>query len=144
MHKAKCRKIKLSPNCVSGRASHPFSQPHHRTVYQEPCQCPASLVSPVSSSTSEAKLRFTENDFPLSLLPELPTQVPPPPQLQWYLPHVIQLYTSRHENILQNQERWVTKLTTHWLAIQDEHSTLVDGNWKSGCSNLSWWIDYDY
>lgn len=121
VHKLKRRKIKLPPNCLSGRASHPLGQPHRRTVYEEPCQCPASPLSPVSSGTTEAKLRFTENYLPLSLLPELPTQVPPPPELQWYLPHVIQLYTSRHENLLQNQERWVTKLTSHWVAIQDEH-----------------------
>ncbi|KAG7214827.1 hypothetical protein INR49_010719 [Caranx melampygus] len=32
----------MEPTPLQRRASHPFSQPHHRTVYEKPCQCPAS------------------------------------------------------------------------------------------------------
>lgn len=130
VHKLKGKKIKL-PNCLSGRTLHQFSQPHHRSVSEEPCQCHAAPMSPVCSSAIEDKLRFTQIALPLSLPPRLTTQVPPPPKLQWYLPLIIQLLTCRPKNLLQSQEGWVENsnvaLTAHvwWLIFMETERVTV-------------------
>lgn len=120
-HLPNCKKVKLPPYCLSGGAPHPFSQPHRRSVPEEPGQRPSAAMSSVCSGACKAQLRFTQNYLPLSLSSGLPTQVPPSPEHQWYLPLLIQLLTYKHQNLLQDQERWVKKEKKKW-PLQDEHS----------------------
>lgn len=96
-------KITLPPYFLSGTTLHPFSQPHQRIACEEPAS--SASGSSVRSRATKDELRFTQNYFSLPLSPELPTQVPPSPELHWYLPLLIQLLTYKHENLLQDQER---------------------------------------
>lgn len=105
-HSPNCKTVKPS-YCLSGGAPHPFSQPHQRS--EQPGQRPSAAMSSVCSSACKAQLRFTQNYLPLSLPSGLPTQVPPSPEHQWYLPLLIQLLTYKHQNLLQDQERWVKR-----------------------------------
>ncbi|KAK5889070.1 hypothetical protein CesoFtcFv8_015105 [Champsocephalus esox] len=73
----------------------------------ESVRSPATLFlhsqsAPVSVRTSSGSPKTI---FPVSLLPGLATQIPPPLELQWYLPLLIQLNTSNHQNLLQDEER---------------------------------------
>ncbi|KAF3858230.1 hypothetical protein F7725_011431, partial [Dissostichus mawsoni] len=86
------------------RTSNPFSQPHQRRVSEEPSH--AAPAFSFCSSASEDQFRVSKNYLPLSLLPGLATQIPPALELQWYLPLLIQLHASNHQNLLQDEERF--------------------------------------
>lgn len=109
---------------VPGRAPHPFSQPHQRSVCEEPSRsAPMSTVRP---SARKNQLGFTQNYLPLSHPSRIPTQVPPSPKLQWYLPLLFHFFTYRHQNLFQDQKRWVDMLTLHWLPIHGANGE----NWE--------------
>lgn len=96
-------RVRLPLCCLPGRASDPISQPHQRSLCQEPRQ--RAPDAPLRPGTIKTHFDFAQNHLPLSVQSELLlTKVSPPPELQWDLP--VQ-FDSRKQDLLQTQEGWV-------------------------------------